>query len=95
MAQGFEPLRQLLHERLNDVFVALEKMPLAVLLVGDQTGPLQRCQMGGNGRLRQAGALVDLAGTHTTIDGVTLIGESRTGSLSQSRISGEPGGRGL
>jgi hypothetical protein len=48
---------------LDDVFVTLEEVPLTDLLAADQTSALQGRQVGGHCRLRQAGALVDFAGT--------------------------------
>lgn len=67
---------QFLQKRLNRVFVAFEKMPLPMLLAGDQPGTLQLRQVGRNRRLRKARALVDLTGADTAIKGVLLIGEA-------------------
>jgi hypothetical protein len=56
-------LAHLREERLDGGLVAFEEMPLADLLAADQAGALQGRQVGGDGRLRQAAALIDLPGT--------------------------------
>jgi len=70
-------LAQLFEERLDGGFVAFEEVPLADLLAADQPGALQGGQVSGDGRLRQAAALVDLPGTHTVFGAVVLVGELR------------------
>ncbi|MNY47712.1 hypothetical protein D3C86_1829990 [compost metagenome] len=70
-----ELLAHLPEEFLDGFLVAFEKVPLANFLAADQAGSLQGCQVCGDGRLRQAAALIDLAGTHALFGGVVLIGE--------------------
>jgi len=60
---------------LNGVFVAFEKVPLTVLLAGNQPRALQRRQMGRHRGLRQAAVLVKLPGANAVLGGVQLGGE--------------------
>ena len=68
-------------ERLDHVLVAFEKVPLAGFLAGNQAGPLQGRQVCGDGRLRQAAALVDLPGANAVLVVVGLVGELDLGVL--------------
>ncbi len=72
-----ELLAHLLEERPDGVLVAFEEVPLADLLAADKAGALQGGQVGGDGRLRQAAALVDLPGTDAVFGAVLLVRELR------------------
>lgn len=64
-----------LDKRLDDVFIAAEKVPLPGFLATDQACPLQGCQVRRHGGLRQAAALVDLPGADAVLVVVDLFGE--------------------
>ncbi|KMM86046.1 hypothetical protein TU78_05330 [Pseudomonas taetrolens] len=68
LAESFE-------EGLDGFLITFEKVPLTDLLAADQAGALQGRQVGRDGRLRQAAALIDLSGTDAVFGGVMLIGE--------------------
>jgi hypothetical protein len=70
-------------ERLDGFLVAFEKVPLADFLAADQAGALQGRQVGGDGRLRQAAALVDLPGADAVLVAVGLVRKLTFGSFSQ------------
>src|SRR3990167_582726 len=72
-----ERLAHVVEERLDGFFIAFEEVPLADLLAADQAGALQGRQVRGDCRLRQPGALVDLAGTYADFQRVILVGEVR------------------
>lgn len=64
-----------LDKRLDHVFIAAEKVPLPGFLAADQACALQGGQVCRHGGLRQAAALVDLAGADAVLVVVHLLGE--------------------